>query len=39
MATINYGLSAKGFKRKRLPEIIQSLNRTFVGDASNNDTR
>lgn len=26
MATINYGLSAKGFKRKRLPEIIQSLN-------------
>ena len=26
MPTINYGLSAKGFKRKRLPEIIQSLN-------------
>ena len=26
MPTTNYGLSAKGFKRKRLPEIIQSLN-------------
>lgn len=26
MATVKYGLSEKGFKRKRLPEIIQSLN-------------
>lgn len=26
MATVNYGLSADGFKRKRLPEIIKSLN-------------
>jgi len=26
MATVNYGLSAEGFKRKRLPEIITSLN-------------
>ena len=26
MATVDYGLSAAGFKRKRLPEIIQSLN-------------
>lgn len=26
MAVSNYGLSAQGFKRKRLPEIIQSLN-------------
>lgn len=26
MATVNYGLSEKGFKRKRYPEIIQSLN-------------
>lgn len=26
MATVNYGLSPQGFKRKRLPEIIQSLN-------------
>lgn len=26
MATVNYGLSPEGFKRKRLPEIIESLN-------------
>ena len=26
MDEVNYGLSEKGFKRKRLPEIIQSLN-------------
>lgn len=26
MAIVNYGLSEKGFKRKRLPECIQSLN-------------
>lgn len=26
MAEVRYGLSEKGFKRKRLPEIIQSLN-------------
>lgn len=26
MATVKYGLSPEGFKRKRLPEVIQSLN-------------